>query len=137
MSVAKKLDHLGIAVNDLDAARAFYEQVLGIPCTHVEELPERGIRVAFLALGDVRLELIAPMRPGSEVSRFLDTRGPGLHHLCFQTDDCAASLARLKADGVRLIDEAPRPGAHDTSVGFVHPKAASGVLIELAQHRRE
>ncbi|MEW5850799.1 MAG: methylmalonyl-CoA epimerase [Myxococcota bacterium] len=134
MATVKKLDHLGIAVKDLEEARAFWEQALGIACTGVEELPERGIKVAFLPLGEVRIELIAPTREGSEVSKFLETRGPGLHHICFETEDCAAALGALKSKGVRLIDETPKPGAHQTSVGFVHPKATGGVLMELAQH---
>lgn len=137
MSAVNKVNHLGIAVKDLDEARAFWEKALGIPCTHTEELPERGIKVAFLPIGDMRIELIAPTRETSEVSKFLETRGPGLHHLCFETEDAAAALAGLKAQGVKLIDETPKPGAHGMQVGFVHPKATGGVLVELAQPRAQ
>ncbi|MBI5494880.1 MAG: methylmalonyl-CoA epimerase [Deltaproteobacteria bacterium] len=129
----KKLDHLGIAVKDLDEARTFWERALGIPCTHVEELPERGIRVAFLPIGDVRIELIAPMREGSEVSKFLETRGPGIHHVCFEAPAGQATVDALKACGTRMIDEKLKPGAHGAQVAFIHPKSTGGVLVEVAQ----
>ena len=137
MAGVKKVDHLGIAVKDLDAALRFYEQALGIRCTHVEELPERGIKVAFLPLGDVRLELITPTRDNSEVSRFLETRGDGIHHVCFEAPDAQAAVDGLLKQGVRMVDEKLKPGAHNTQVAFVHPKSTCGVLIELAQHPKD
>ena len=130
----KKVDHLGIAVKDLAEALAFYEKSLGIKCTHVEEMPDRGIKVAFLPIGDIRIELIAPLRADSEVSRFLETRGPGIHHLCFETSAVQQSADTLKAQGVKLTDDKVKAGAHNTQVVFIHPKSTSGVLIELAQH---
>jgi len=136
MTAVKKLDHLGIVVADLDAARAFYEKALGITCTHVEDLPERGLRVAFLPVGDTRIELITPLHPQSEVSKFLETRGAGLHHICFETSDVNAASADLKAQSVKLTQDAPRPGAHHTMVTFVHPKSSGGVLVELAEHQK-
>jgi methylmalonyl-CoA/ethylmalonyl-CoA epimerase len=137
MKAVKKVDHLGIAVKDLQEALAFYEKTLGITCTHVEEMPERGIKVAFLPLGAGRIELIAPTRDNSEVSRFLETRGSGIHHICFEAPDAQAAVDGLKAAGVRMVDETLKPGAHHTQVAFVHPKSTCGVLIELAQHPKD
>jgi methylmalonyl-CoA epimerase len=97
-------------------------------------MPERGIKVAFLPVGDVRIELIAPLRENSEVSKFLETRGPGIHHICFETPAVQDAVDGLKAQGVKLTDDKVKPGAHNTQVAFIHPKSSSGVLIELAQH---
>lgn len=134
MSAAKvkKVDHLGIVVSDLDQAVRFYEGQLGVACTNVEEMPARGIKVAFLPVGDMRIELIALLRPDGEVSKFLATRGPGLHHLCFETQDVHAGAQGLQAAGVSLTGPVSA-GAHHTQVVFVHPKATGGVLVELAQ----
>jgi methylmalonyl-CoA epimerase len=133
MARVSKVGHIGIAVKDLEEARAFWEKALGITGATVEDLPDRGIRVVVIPVGETRIELIAAMRPDSEVSRFLETRGPGVHHVCFESADGAAALSALKAEGVRLIDETPRPGAHGALVGFVHPKSTGGVLVEIAQ----
>lgn len=133
MASQRKLDHLGIVVKDLDEARRFWEQALGLTCTHVEEMPQRGIKVAFLPVGDTRIELIAPLHERSEVSRFLETRGPGLHHVALRTGDVAADITQLTNEGIRLVDLEPKPGAHNTQVAFVHPKSTGGVLVELAQ----
>lgn len=133
MSMVKKLDHLGIVVKDLDEARRFWEQGLGVQVSHVEEMPERGIKVAFLPIGDTRIELIAPLHDKSEVSRFLETRGPGLHHVCVEAPHAQAAVDKLKHDGVRMVDDTLKPGAHNTRIAFVHPKSTGGVLLELAQ----
>lgn len=130
----RRLDHIGIAVADLEQALAFWRDALGLPVAHIEELPERGLRVAMLPLGDTRLELIASTRDDSEIAKALQARGPGLHHLCLRSEDVDAELAGLHAQGVRLIDPQARPGADGARVGFVHPKATGGVLLELSQH---
>lgn len=124
------LDHIAIATPDLDAALRFYEEALGLVPTHTEDLPDRGIRVAFLPIGDTRIELITPLREGSEVSAFLDKRGGGIHHLAFRTDDVDQDVEALKEAGVRLTGD-PAPGAHGCRVAFIHPKAAGGTLLEL------
>jgi methylmalonyl-CoA/ethylmalonyl-CoA epimerase len=129
----RRLDHIGIAVADLEQALAFWRDALGLEVAHVEELPERGLRVAMLPIGDTRIELIASTREDSEIARTLQSRGPGLHHLCVRSDEVDAELARLDAQGVRLIDRQARPGADGACVGFVHPRASGGVLIELSQ----
>ncbi len=131
--MTRKLDHIGIAVTDLDQALAFWRDALGLECGHIEELPERGLRVAMLPVGDTRIELIAPTREDSEISAALARRGPGLHHLCLSSADVDGELATLDQAGLRLIDRQARPGADGCQVGFVHPKASGGVLLELSQ----
>jgi len=128
------IDHLGIAVRDLDAAVKTYRDVLGFAVTGRERIDARGIEVAFVETGAGRIELIAPTRPDSEVSGFLEKRGEGMHHLCVRVDHVDQKLAELKAQGAKLIDSEPKPGAHGTRVAFVHPKGTNGVLLELAEH---
>ncbi len=125
------VDHIAIATSNLDESLALWEHALGLRCEHVEELPERGIKVAMLPVGTTRIELVAPLRPDSEVSAFLDKRGGGIHHLALRVADVDAGAAELKAAGVRLAQE-PAPGAHGCRVAFVHPKATGGVLLELS-----
>jgi len=128
-----KLDHIGIAVKDLDQAKKFYGEVLGFEVSDLEELPERKLKLCFVDVGSVKVELLVPTDPDSAVGKFLEKRGPGIHHLCYKVDDVAAKLSVLKAAGMKLIDEQPRPGAHNTLVAFVHPSSAGGVLTELSQ----
>lgn len=131
------VNHIGIAVRSLDAHRDFYERVLGARAEGVHEVPSQKVRVAFYALGPidapVRLELLEPTAADSPIAAFLESRGEGLHHIAYTVDDLAARLAQLDARGVRLIDHAPRPGAHGSLIGFLHPKATHGVLTELCQ----
>jgi methylmalonyl-CoA/ethylmalonyl-CoA epimerase len=131
------IDHLGIVVADLDAAGHTYEHQLGLPVTGGEELAERGLAVRFVDVGNSRIELIAPIRADSEVSRFLEKRGEGLHHVCLRVADLDATLADLKARGARLIDEVAKPGAGGSRVAFIHPRGTHGVLIELVELQEE
>jgi methylmalonyl-CoA epimerase len=127
------LSHVAIATRDADALAATLAP-LGADLEAEEELLDEGaLRVVFVQLGPVTLELLEPRSPAHTVAKFLETRGPGLHHVSFEVADLAASLARCKAAGIRLIDEAPRPGAHGSRVAFLHPKSTGGVLIELCQ----
>jgi methylmalonyl-CoA/ethylmalonyl-CoA epimerase len=128
---AHKVNHIGIAVKDLDTALSFYRDVLRLPVTHVDEVPEQGVRIAFLPLGDTEIELVQPTDPTGGVAAFLEKRGEGLHHICLQVDNIDAALAELAAQGVRLIDETPKIGSQGQRMAFVHPKAAHGVLVEL------
>jgi methylmalonyl-CoA/ethylmalonyl-CoA epimerase len=128
-----KLDHIGIAVEDLEAARKLYGELLGFELGEIEELPDRQLKICFVKVGDANVELLWPTAPDSAVGKFIAAKGPGIHHLCYQVDDVQAKLDQLKAGGLRLIDEKPRPGAHNTLVAFVHPKSAGGVLTELCQ----
>lgn len=127
-----KIDHLGIAVESIAAARAFYE-ALGLRITHEETVPHEQVRVAMLPLGDSRIELLEPLNANSPVGRFLQKRGPGLHHVALHVDDIAATLVALKARGARLISENIQTGAGGHLYFFVHPSSAGGVLLEICQ----
>jgi methylmalonyl-CoA/ethylmalonyl-CoA epimerase len=127
-----KLDHIGIAVASLAEGAAFYE-ALGLEVTGTDEVPEQGVKVAFLPVGDTRLELLEPTGPDSPIAKHLEKRGPGMHHLCVRVDDIEATMRRLADAGYRLLSDEPQPGAHGCKVCFVHPKSTGGVLLELSQ----
>lgn len=133
MKAVKAINHIGIAVKSIDAQRDFYEKTLGAEFEGAEVVADQKVRVGFFRVGDVRLELLEPTDPSSTVAAFIEKRGEGLHHVAYTVDDIKARLAELKAEGVRLIDEAPRPGAHHTQIAFVHPKSSLGVLTELCE----
>ena len=128
------LDHIGIATQNLDEAIANYRRDFGFELNTRESVPSQNVEVAFLSLPNTLIELLAPTSPNSSLRKFLDSRGPGLHHICYQVTDIQAELARLKGLGHRLIDEVPRPGAHKSQIAFLHPKTLGGVLVELCQH---
>ena len=127
------LDHIGIAVSNLDEALAFYRDALGLDIEAPEEVPSQRVRAYFIPAGQGALELLVATDQSSPIAKYVDKRGPGLHHITLRVDDIAAALARLKAHGVRLIDEAPRTGAHGSLVAFIHPSSAHGALVELKQ----
>jgi methylmalonyl-CoA epimerase len=131
----KKLNHIGIAVKDLDAAAKLFSRLFGTEVSGREEVAEQKVRLAFLRLPDVSLELTEPTSPDSPISRFLEKRGDGIHHLSFEVDDIVRELQRLKDEGFTLIDERPRVGAGGHLVAFLHPKSSNGVLIEICQTR--
>jgi methylmalonyl-CoA epimerase len=128
---ALAVHHVGIAVDDLDAAVAAYASLFGAVVDHRARVEDQGVEAASLAVGDSRIELLAPLGPDTPVGRFLAKRGPGLHHVAFEVADVAAELDRLRADGVELIDETPRRGLFGLQVAFVHPQATGGVLAEF------
>jgi methylmalonyl-CoA epimerase len=130
------LDHIGIATRNIDIAIEEYRKLFALEVQQREVLQDRNLEICFLDLGNTRLELLAPTQPQSPISKFLDTRGPGIHHLCYRVDDIDAELKRLKQIGTKLIDEVPRPGAHGTMIAFIHPSACGGVLTELCQYIR-
>ncbi len=132
-----KINHIGIAVPDIEKAAEFYTKHLGLELGGVEEVPDQKVKVAFLPVGEVRIELVQPTSPESPVAKFLEKNGPGFHHIAYQVDDVAAEVERLKAQGVRMVDQTPRSGAHNTRIAFVHPKASGGVLTELVQEMGE
>lgn len=136
---AQAIHHIGIAVESIEAQREFYENVLGARFESIETVAEQKVRVGFFSLGpagaQVRLELLEPTAPDSPIARFLEKKGAGLHHVAYAVDDIEQRLAALKAAGIRLIDEAPRPGAHGSRIAFVHPASSHGVLTELCQPR--
>jgi methylmalonyl-CoA/ethylmalonyl-CoA epimerase len=128
-----RIDHVGVAVEDLDAAIHFYTEVLGMPLVHREVVEEQGVEAVLLDVGESHVELLAPLGPDTPVGRFLAKKGPGLHHVAYGVDDIDATLAALKAAGTRLIDETPRIGIRKSRVAFVHPAATGGVLTEIVQ----
>src|SRR4051812_14723928 len=125
------LDHIGIAVKSLDAAKIY--EALGMTIDHIETVATQGVKTAFLSAGESNLELLEPLSAESTVAKFIENRGEGIHHICLRVDDIDAHLARLKSKGFRLINEAPVPGAHGCRVAFLHPAAGNGVLIELSE----
>lgn len=129
------IDHVGIAVADLDQAAEFYERVFGMRVVHEEVNEEQGVREAMLAVGDSgdRVQLLAPLRPDSAIAKFLDRAGPGIQQLAYRVDDVRAVAAQLRAAGLRVLYDEPRRGTAGSLVNFVHPKDAGGVLIELVQ----
>ena len=129
------IDHIGIAVRDLEKAVSLYTQGLGLTASHEEIVEDQAVRTAFLPVGDTHLELLESLTPDGPIGRFIEKRGEGIHHLCFEVDDVAASLVACEAAGMVLIDKEPRPGAHGMTVAFLHPKSTGGVLIELSQRR--
>ena len=127
------IDHVAVAVHDLEAAIAYYRDTFGAEVTHREVVERDGVEEALLAVADSYIQLLTPIRDDSPVAKSLATRGEGLHHVGYRVDDCAAALARVKAEGHRVIDGEPRPGSRGTTVAFVHPKSSFGTLIELVQ----
>ncbi len=129
----QELHHIGIAVRSLDEAIPRYVDGLGLQLQGIEDVPTEKVRVAVVLAGATRIELIEPTDPESPIARFLDKRGPGVHHLAFQVADTGEMIKVLTEAGAPMLDESPRPGAHDTKVAFVHPKFLGGVLAELVQ----
>ena len=128
-----RLDHVGIAVANLEEALAFYRDALGLEIDPVEEVPSQQVRARFIPVGDAALELLEATSEASPIAKYMAKRGPGLHHITLEVEDIWAALGALKARGVRLVDETPRPGAHGSLVAFIHPSSAQGVLVELKQ----
>jgi len=130
-----KINHLGIATKGIDEALKFWQDALGLENIHTEIVEDQKVRVAMLQLGESRIELLEPTSEDSPISKFLEKRGGGIHHIAVEVDDIAASLAKLKSQGMRLIDDEPRIGGEGCLVAFVHPATTGGVLLELVQTR--
>lgn len=129
----KKIDHIGIAVKDLNAALKLYEDMLGLKCVETEVVEEQKVRVAFLPTGDSEVELLESTSPDGPIAKFIEKNGEGIQHIAFRVDNLEQRLAELKEKGVRLIDEKPRRGAGGAKIAFLHPKATFGVLVELSE----
>ena len=127
----KKISHIAIVVPKLDQATSFWAAALGLDVSHQEHVPDQGVDVAFIPVGESDIELLEPIDPASGVARYLEKRGPGMHHICFEVEDMAATLTRLKAANVPLINEEPTISADGKKIAFVHPKGTNGVLVEL------
>lgn len=128
-----KINHLGIATKGIDEALKFWENALGLENVHTETVEDQKVRVAMLPIGETRIELLEATAEDSPIAKFVEKRGGGIHHIAVEVEDIAAALAKLKAEGMRLIDETPRIGAENCLVAFVHPSSANGVLLELVQ----
>ena len=128
-----RIDHVGVAVSDLDAAAALYEQTFGMPMAHRERIESQGVDAALLDVGEGHVELLQPLGPETAVGRFIERRGEGLHHVAYAVDDIDATLDQLKGAGMKLIDEQPRPGIRGSRVAFLHPKATGSVLTEIVE----
>ena len=129
-----KIDHIGIAVKSLADAIKVYEDAMGLKVSGYDQVDEQGVRLAMLNIGESRIELLEPTGPGSPIEKFMTKRGEGIHHIAVAVDDIEKSLQQLKAAGVRLVDNVPRRGAHNTKTAFIHPSSTHGVLLELVQH---
>ncbi len=129
--MVKRIDHIAIAVNDIDDVARFYTDTLKLDLSGVEVVTGQKAKVGFLKIGESNIELVQPASDDSPLVKFLETRGPGIHHICFEVEDIQKEVEELKKQGVRMIDEIPRPGAHNTRVAFIHPKSSGGILIEL------
>ncbi|MDX6672166.1 MAG: methylmalonyl-CoA/ethylmalonyl-CoA epimerase [Solirubrobacteraceae bacterium] len=128
-----RIDHVGVAVQDMDAALTLYRDTLGLTLAHRETVEEQGVDAALLDVGESHVELLAPLGPDTPVGKYLARRGPGLHHVAYAVEDIDAELGRLRDAGLRLIDESPRVGIRDSRVAFVHPGTVGGVLTEIVQ----
>ena len=128
-----KINHIGVAVTSIEEALPYYRDQLSMNYEGNEEVAEQKVKVAFLQIGDSRIELLEPTSDDSPVAGFLKKNGPGVHHIAYEVDDLVSALQKLEAQGVRLIDKEPRNGAHGTKIAFVHPKSSGGVLTELCQ----
>jgi methylmalonyl-CoA/ethylmalonyl-CoA epimerase len=128
-----KINHIAIVLPDLDQSAKFWLEALGLPLEKVEKIPEQEVEVAFLPVGESHIELLTPTSEQSGVARYLDKRGPGLHHICLEVDDIEATLAQLKEAGIPLIDEQPKLTSGGKKLAFIHPKGTGGVLVELYQ----
>ncbi|WP_404374433.1 methylmalonyl-CoA epimerase [Kytococcus sedentarius] len=127
------IDHVGLAVSDLDAAIAFHRDVLGMELAHTEENPEQGVREAMMRIGDSHIQLLAPLTPDSTIATFLDSKGPGMQQVAYRVADIDAVSTTLRDRGLRLLYDAPRRGTSNSRVNFIHPKDAGGVLVELVE----
>lgn len=137
MSHIKRIDHVAILVDDIDAALGFWRDSLGLPLTHVEDVPDQESVVAFLPTGESEVELVKPSSDNSGVARYLGKHGPGMHHICFEVTDLATCLDRLAANGVRLIHREPVIGTGGKRIAFIHPESTHGVLVELYELTQE
>jgi methylmalonyl-CoA/ethylmalonyl-CoA epimerase len=131
--VLGRIDHIGVATDDLDGAVALYEKTLGMPLAHRETVESQGVEAVLLDVGEGHVELLKPLGPETAVGKFLEKRGPGLHHVAYAVADIDATLEQLKSAGIELIDQEPRVGIRDSRVAFVHPKATGGVLTEIVE----
>jgi len=131
MAKVIRIDHIAVLVADLEGPLAFWQDALGLELTHVQEIPAEMAQIAFLPAGESEIELVKPTTADSGLARYLEKRGPGMHHICLEVDDIAGMLAQLKSKGIQLINEEPKTGEGGRKYAFIHPKSANGVMVEL------
>lgn len=131
--MVKKINHIGIAVHSIEESAPLYRDVYGMQDEGVEIVEEQKVKVAFFGVGESRIELLEPTSDDSPVAKFIAKNGPGVHHIAYEVDDVCAEIERLKGEGIRLINDVPRCGAHHTQIAFLHPKSSGGVLTEMCQ----
>lgn len=136
-SEPKKIAHIGIAVTNLEQSLPFYTETLGLSLEGVEEIESEGVKVAFLKIGESRIELLEPLNDTSPIKRYIDSKGEGVHHIALEVDDIHDRVATFNANGIKMINEQPKRGAGDSLIAFIHPKAAHGVLYEMCEHDEE
>lgn len=129
------IEHIGIAVKDLNETIPFYEQLLGVKCYNIEEVKEQKVKTAFFKIGQTKIELLESTDPEGPIGKFLENKGEGIHHIAFASTGIEGDLSRIEANGVRLIDKTPRGGAEGLSIGFLHPKSTHGVLTEICEDK--
>jgi len=132
-----RINHLGIASPSLSGAMQNLERIFGIQAEHVEEVPDQKVRTAFYPMGESTLEYLESTDPEGPIAKFLEKRGPGIHHVAFEVDDVDAAVKELLAKGVRMVDQVPRQGAHGNRIAFIHPSETGGVLVEICKHMGE
>ena len=130
------VEHIGIAVENLEEAIRYYETILGLSCYSVEEVPDQKVKTAFFKIGEIKVELLEATSPESTMAKFIEKKGPGLHHIAFAVDGLRETLTELDENGVKLIDREPRKGAEGLNIAFLHPKSTHGVLTELCEHEK-
>ncbi len=133
----KKINHIAIAVNNIEEAAKFYQNVLGLNLSGIEMVAAQKTRVGFFKIGESNIELVQPAESDSPLVKFLETKGQGIHHICFEVDDVEAEVKAYLEKGATLIDQKPRPGAHNTKVAFIHPRSSGGILIELCEYPKK
>lgn len=131
-----KINHIGVAVHSLEESIPFYRDSLGMTLSGVEEVVDQKVKVAFLSVGESKIELLEPTSPESPVAKFLEKNGPGTHHVAYEVADIEGAIARLTAGGTKMIDQTPRKGAHGAQIAFIHPKSSGGVLTEICQNSK-
>jgi methylmalonyl-CoA/ethylmalonyl-CoA epimerase len=129
----KKINHIAIAVHNIEEAAKFYQNILGLKLSGFEEIPSQKTKVGFLRCGALNIELIEPTGPNSPLVKFLETRGQGIHHVCFEVDDVKAAVKTCLKEKITMVDQKPRPGSHKTKIAFTHPKSSGGVLVEFCE----
>jgi methylmalonyl-CoA/ethylmalonyl-CoA epimerase len=133
----KKINHIAIAVSNLEEAAKFYQTVMGLTLSGIEVVAAQKTKVGFFKIGESNIELVQPAEPDSPLVKFLETKGQGIHHICLEVDDVEAEVRSYLEKGATMVDQKPRPGAHNTRVAFVHPKSSGGVLIELCEYPKK